>query len=91
MNIGLALKRLGGILRSMFLIGLDTSFRNWWLSQLVNVSWLGVSSTDHLLALAGTDEARIRFFSWDLLDDATIFTVVCGCSGVLRVASSWCP
>lgn len=39
-----ALKRLRGLLRPMFLIGLDPAFRGWWLSRLVNASWLGVSS-----------------------------------------------
>jgi hypothetical protein len=41
----LALKRLGGLLRPMFLIGIDPVLRGWWLSRLVNASWLGVSST----------------------------------------------
>jgi hypothetical protein len=39
-----ALKRLGGLLRPMFLIGLNPVLRGWWLSRLVNVSWLEVSS-----------------------------------------------
>jgi hypothetical protein len=38
------LKILGGLLRPMFLIGLDLALRGWWLSRLVNVLWLGVSS-----------------------------------------------
>jgi hypothetical protein len=39
-----ALKRLGGLLRPMFLIGLDPVLRGWWLSRLVNASRLEVSS-----------------------------------------------
>jgi hypothetical protein len=42
---GPALKRLGGLLRPMFLIKLDPVLRGWWLSRLVNALWLGVSST----------------------------------------------
>jgi hypothetical protein len=38
------LKKLGGLLRPMFLIGLDPTLRGWWLSRLVNASWLEVSS-----------------------------------------------
>jgi hypothetical protein len=38
------LKRLGGLLRSMFFIGLDPVLWGWWLSRLVNASWLGASS-----------------------------------------------
>jgi hypothetical protein len=38
------LKRLGGLLRPMFLIGLDPVSRGWWLSRLINASWLGASS-----------------------------------------------
>jgi hypothetical protein len=41
----LALKRLGGLLRLIFLIGLDPVLRDWWLLRLVNASWLGISST----------------------------------------------
>jgi hypothetical protein len=41
---GPALKRLEGLLRPMFFIGLDPVLRGWWLSRLVNVSWLEVSS-----------------------------------------------
>jgi hypothetical protein len=40
----LALKRLGGLLRSMFLFELDPVLRGWWLLRLVNASWLEVSS-----------------------------------------------
>jgi hypothetical protein len=44
---GAALKRLGGLLRPMFLIGLDRlTGLGWWLSRLVNALWLGVSSTE---------------------------------------------
>jgi hypothetical protein len=39
-----ALKRLGGLLRPMFLIGLDPVLQDWWLSRLVNASRLEVSS-----------------------------------------------
>jgi hypothetical protein len=38
------LKKLGGLLRQMFLIGLDPVLWGWWLSRLVNASWRGVSS-----------------------------------------------
>jgi hypothetical protein len=38
------LKRLGGLLRPMFLIGLDPVLWSWWLSRLVKASWLGASS-----------------------------------------------
>jgi hypothetical protein len=41
---GLVLKRFGGLLRPIFLIGLDPVLRGWWLSALVNASWLEVSS-----------------------------------------------
>jgi hypothetical protein len=40
----LVLKKLRGLLRLMFLIGLDPSLWDGWLSRLVNVFWLGVSS-----------------------------------------------
>jgi hypothetical protein len=36
------LKKLGGLLRPMFLIGLDPILQGWWLSRLVNASWRGV-------------------------------------------------
>jgi hypothetical protein len=39
------LKRLGGLLRPMFLIGMDPVLRGWWLLRLINALWLGVSST----------------------------------------------
>jgi hypothetical protein len=39
-----ALKRLGGLLRPMFLIGLDLILRGWWLSRLINASRLEGSS-----------------------------------------------
>jgi hypothetical protein len=35
------LKKFGGLLRPMFLIGLDPILRGWWLSRLINASWLG--------------------------------------------------
>jgi hypothetical protein len=34
----LALKRLGGLLRPMFLIGIDPAIRGWWLPWLVNAA-----------------------------------------------------
>jgi hypothetical protein len=40
----LALKRLGGLLRPMFLIGLDPVLQGWWLSRFVNTSRIEVSS-----------------------------------------------
>jgi hypothetical protein len=42
----LVLKKLGGLLRPMFLIELDPALGDWWLLQLVNASWLGVSSAN---------------------------------------------
>jgi hypothetical protein len=36
------LKKLGGLLSLMFLIGLDPALRGWWLSWLVNALWQGV-------------------------------------------------
>jgi hypothetical protein len=41
---GPTLKRLGGLLRPMFLIRLDPVLQGWWLSRLVNAFWLEVSS-----------------------------------------------
>jgi hypothetical protein len=41
---GSALKRLGGLLRPMFLFGLDPVLWGWWLLRLVNASWLEVYS-----------------------------------------------
>jgi hypothetical protein len=38
------LKRFEGLLWLIFLIGLDPVLRGWWLSRLINVSWLEVSS-----------------------------------------------
>jgi hypothetical protein len=40
--LDLALKRLGELLRPIFLIGLDPVLRGWWLSRLVNACWLEV-------------------------------------------------
>jgi hypothetical protein len=42
------LKRLRGLLRSMFLSGLYPVLWGWWLSRLVNASWLGVYSTSKI-------------------------------------------
>jgi hypothetical protein len=42
--LDLALKRLGGLFRMMFLIGLDPVLWGWWILWLANVSWVGVSS-----------------------------------------------
>jgi hypothetical protein len=39
------LKRLGMLSGLIFLIGLDPILWAWWLSRLVNASWLEVSST----------------------------------------------
>jgi hypothetical protein len=47
------LKMLGGLLQSMFLIRLDPALRDGWLSQLVNASWLGVSSVPMSRPAAG--------------------------------------
>jgi hypothetical protein len=41
---GPALKRLGWLLRPMFLIGIDLVLRGWWIPRLANASWLEVSS-----------------------------------------------
>jgi hypothetical protein len=43
--LGPTWKTLEGLLWPMFLIGLDLVLHEWWLSRLVNASWLGVSST----------------------------------------------
>jgi hypothetical protein len=50
---GVALKRLGGIFRLMFLIGLDQVLQGRWLPRLVNTSWLGVSSVPKIALTAG--------------------------------------
>jgi hypothetical protein len=55
--LGPALKRLRGLLWPMFLIGLDPVLRDWWLSWIVNASWLGVSSTSK------SDRLLVFFFS----------------------------
>jgi hypothetical protein len=52
--LGSALKRLGGLLRPMFLSGVDPVSWDWWLLRLVNASWLEVSSAlkvDRLMVL----------------------------------------
>jgi hypothetical protein len=54
------LKKLGGLLRPMFLIGLDPVLRDWWLSRLVNASWLGVSSAPMSGPTAGAPLLRRR-------------------------------
>jgi hypothetical protein len=41
---GSTLKSLRGLLRPMFLFGLDPVSWNWWLLRLLNASWLEVSS-----------------------------------------------
>jgi hypothetical protein len=64
------LKKLGGLLRPMFLIGLDLVLRDWWLSWLVNVSWLRVSSTPISGPTAGVPLLRRRRrFMLDSYDD----------------------
>jgi hypothetical protein len=55
-----ALKTLGGLLRPMFLIGLDAVLPDWWLLRLVNASWLGVSSVPMSGATAGAPLLRRR-------------------------------
>ncbi|KAF7061877.1 hypothetical protein CFC21_068534 [Triticum aestivum] len=45
------------------------------------------AETEHLLALAGGDEARVRFFPCDLLDGAAMLAAARGCSGVFHLAS----
>jgi hypothetical protein len=54
------LKILGGLLRPMFLIGLDPALRGWWLSRLVNALWLGVSSSPMSGPTAGAPLFRRR-------------------------------
>lgn len=52
--------------------------------------WRGADDkeeTEHLLALAGGDEGRIRFFPCDLLDGAVMLAAARGCSGVFHLAS----
>jgi hypothetical protein len=53
---GSALKRLGGLLRPMFLFGLDLVLWGWWLLRLVIASWLDVSSA---LKSVSTDGALL--------------------------------
>ena len=55
-----ALKRLRGLLRPMFFIGLDPVVRGWWLSRLVNASWQGVSSASRCGPTAGVLLLRRR-------------------------------
>jgi hypothetical protein len=40
---GTTLKRLGGLLRPIFLIGTDPVLRGRWLSRLANAFWLDIS------------------------------------------------
>jgi hypothetical protein len=54
------LKKLGGLLRPMFLIGLDPVLWDWWLSRLINASWLGVSSAPMSGPTAGAPLLRRR-------------------------------
>jgi hypothetical protein len=54
------LKMLGGLLRPMFLIGLDPALRGWWLSRFVNASWLGVSSAQMSGPTVGAPLFRLR-------------------------------
>jgi hypothetical protein len=51
--LDLVLNKFRGLLRPMFFIGLDPVLWGWWLSRLVNASWLGVSSTPMTGAIAG--------------------------------------
>jgi hypothetical protein len=55
------LKKLGGLLRPMFLIRLDPALRGWWLSQLVNAPWIGVSSAPMSGPTAGAPLLRRRW------------------------------
>jgi hypothetical protein len=54
------LKKFGGLLRPMFLIELDPVLRGWWLSRLINASWLGVSSVPISGPTAGAPLLRQR-------------------------------
>jgi hypothetical protein len=54
---GPALKRLGGLLRPMFLIGPDPVLQGWWLLRLVNALWLG------FLQRQRVDRLLVFFFS----------------------------
>jgi hypothetical protein len=54
------LKKLGGLLRPMFLIGLDPTLRGWWLLRLVNASWQGVSSAPICGPITGAPLLRHR-------------------------------
>jgi hypothetical protein len=56
----LVLKKFGGLLRPMFLIGLDPVLRGWWLSRLINASWLGISSAPMSGPIAGAPLLRQR-------------------------------
>jgi hypothetical protein len=61
---GPTLKRLGELIRPMFLIGLDPILRDRWLSRLANASWLEVSlspktgSTTDALLFSGDGEGH---------------------------------
>jgi hypothetical protein len=70
------LKMLGGLLRTMFLIGLDPALRDWWLSRLVNASWLGVSSA----SMSG--QLRVFLFSGDVGALCLIVAVMVGCNSL---------
>jgi hypothetical protein len=67
------LKIIGGLLRPMFLIGLDPALWGWWLSRLVNALWLGVSSSPMSGPTAGTPLfQRRRRFVLDSCDDGKV-------------------
>jgi hypothetical protein len=74
------LKMLGGLLRPMFLIGLDPALRGWWLSRLVNASWLGVSSAPTSGPTAGAPLLRRR--RWRFVLGSCGLAVMVGCSSL---------
>jgi hypothetical protein len=62
----LVLKKLRGLLRPMFLIGLDPALRGWWLSRLIDASWRGVSSAPMSGPTAGARllQRRLNVCAW---------------------------
>jgi hypothetical protein len=81
-----ALKRLGGLLRSMLLIGLDSVLRDWWLSWLVNVSRLEVSlalmcepSTGALLLLNREGSVRLTVAMMVVCSSTTVDVLLVLC------------
>jgi hypothetical protein len=85
--LGLALKRLEGLLRPMFLIGLNLVLRGWWLSRLVNASWHGISLTSK------TGPTTDVFFSDDIEEYvylAVAVMVVCSITFVCILLVFYC-